>query len=111
MEDPVVFEVPETEHIVFVRGEERGIFNVGPLLVHQLLIPTDMVGTPLARSEKPSDNIQSINFENLFNIAVISVFRIRISLNADPDTDPGFYLNADPNSGFWTLKTEIKRKF
>ena len=27
------------------------------------------------------------------------VFRIRISLNADPD--PGFYLNADPDSGFW----------
>jgi len=26
------------------------------------------------------------------------VFRIRISLNADPD--PGFYLNADPDSGF-----------
>jgi len=30
-----------------------------------------------------------------------SVFRIRISLNADPDPDRGFYLNADPDSGFW----------
>ena len=32
-----------------------------------------------------------------------SVFRIRISLNADPDQ--GFYLNADPDpdSGFWIL--------
>jgi hypothetical protein len=29
------------------------------------------------------------------------VFRIRISLYADPD--PGFYLNADPDSGFWIL--------
>jgi len=26
-----------------------------------------------------------------------AVFRIRISLNADPDPDPGFYLNADPD--------------
>jgi len=33
------------------------------------------------------------------------VFRIRISFNADPD--PGFHLNADPDSGIWTLKTEI----
>jgi len=33
--------------------------------------------------------------------ALPAVFRIRISLNADPD--PGFYLNADPDpdSGFW----------
>jgi len=27
------------------------------------------------------------------------VFRIRISLNADPD--PGFYLKADPDPGFY----------
>jgi len=35
---------------------------------------------------------------------VPAVFRIRISLNADADPDPGFYLNADsdtdPDSGF-----------
>jgi len=37
------------------------------------------------------------------------VFRIRTSLNADPDPDQGFYLHADPDpdSGFWTLKTEM----
>jgi len=42
-----------------------------------------------------------------------AVFQIRMSLNADPDPDPGFHLNADPDpdSGFWTLKTEIIRKF
>ena len=37
-----------------------------------------------------------------------TVFRIRVSLNADPD--PGFYLDADPDSGFWTQKTETIRK-
>ena len=36
------------------------------------------------------------------------VFRIRTSLNADPD--PGFFLNADPDSEFWTLKTEKNKK-
>jgi len=32
---------------------------------------------------------------------LLPVFRVRISLNADPD--PGFYLNTDPDpdSGFW----------
>ncbi len=28
-----------------------------------------------------------------------SVFRIRIGLNVDPDSDPAFYLNADPDPG------------
>jgi hypothetical protein len=27
-----------------------------------------------------------------------AVFRIRISFNANPDSDPAFYLNADPDS-------------
>jgi hypothetical protein len=36
-------------------------------------------------------------------VAPQSVFRIRISLHADPDPDSGFYLNADPDSGFRIL--------
>jgi len=45
-------------------------------------------------------------------------FRIRTSLNADPDPDPGFYLNTDPDSGFQILiqglfcqKIKINGKF
>jgi len=37
------------------------------------------------------------------------VFRIRISLNADPD--PGFYLISDPDSGFWILDFGSACKF
>ncbi len=28
------------------------------------------------------------------------MFRIRVSFNADPDPDPAFFLNADPDPGF-----------
>ena len=39
------------------------------------------------------------------------VFWIHMSINADPDPDPGFYrtgnADPDPDSGFWTLKTKI----
>jgi len=47
----------------------------------------------------------------------VAVFRIRISLNADADADPdpGFILMRIririPDSGFWTLKTEMIFKF
>jgi len=45
--------------------------------------------------------------KSLKNNICNAVFRIRISLNADPD--PGFHFNADPDpeSRFRTLKTEI----
>jgi len=39
-----------------------------------------------------------------------AVFRIRISLNADPNPDPGFYLNADPDLDSKFLKNRNKLK-
>jgi len=57
-----------------------------------------LISTPDLSSTSPNFSFLSSQ------VATYSpVFRIRISLNADPD--PGFYLNADPDSGFWTLKT------
>jgi len=43
---------------------------------------------------------QSSNFLVLKQTVPYTVFRIRISLNADPDSDPGFHLNADPDPDY-----------
>ena len=59
--------------------------------------------------------VKTCNIETMARSFSQPVFWIRISLNVDPDPDPVFYLNADldpdPDSGCWTLKTEMNRKF
>jgi len=53
-------------------------------------------------------NFKSIKFVFLNVKFIISVFRILICLNADPD--PGFYLNADPDPTFGVRILDLKNR-
>ena len=75
------------------------------------ILNVNLILHPISHSHGPKNILKEkrqsseLTIKLLFLHVIAAVFQIRIGLNADPD--PGIYLNADLDSGFWTLKTEI----